>query len=76
LEYIEEVFPENPLLPKDPVSRAKVREVCEIIASGIQPIQNLSVMLKYSSDDEAKRIDWANYWITVGLTGKPWSKYH
>ncbi|KAL7548723.1 hypothetical protein ACHAWF_011995 [Thalassiosira exigua] len=34
----------KPTKPQDPVSRAKVKEVAEIVNSGIQPLQNLSVM--------------------------------
>jgi len=31
-------------MPKDTMTRFKVREICEIIGSGIQPMQNLSVL--------------------------------
>ncbi|HEX6274250.1 MAG TPA: maleylacetoacetate isomerase [Polyangiaceae bacterium] len=41
LEYLEEVVPEPPLLPKNPELRARVRELAEIVNSGIQPLQNL-----------------------------------
>jgi maleylacetoacetate isomerase len=41
MEYLEETRPERPLLPKDAVKRAKVREICSIIVSGIQPMQNV-----------------------------------
>ena len=41
LEYLEEAYPNTkPLLPKDPIQRAQVREVVEIINSFIQPLQN------------------------------------
>ncbi|CAN5884537.1 maleylacetoacetate isomerase [soil metagenome] len=42
LEYLDERFPENPLLPRDAVMRAKSRALAEIVNSGIQPHQNLS----------------------------------
>src|SRR5580658_926241 len=41
LEYLEETHPTPPLLPADPLSRARVRELAEIVNSGIQPLQNL-----------------------------------
>ncbi|ORY44126.1 Maleylacetoacetate isomerase [Rhizoclosmatium globosum] len=44
LEYLEEIHPENPLLPKDPVSRAKVRALVGIIACDTHPVQNLSII--------------------------------
>nr|CAH0108019.1 unnamed protein product [Daphnia galeata] len=65
LEYLEESYPLKPLLPKDVVKRFKVREICEIIASGIQPLQNLSVLKQF---EESKQKDWAAKWIFKGLT--------
>jgi maleylpyruvate isomerase len=44
LEYLEERYPERPLLPKDGWGRARVRELVETVNSGIQPLQNLPVM--------------------------------
>lgn len=43
MEYLDEVHPEPPLLPRDPVLRARVRQLAEIVNSGIQPLQNLMV---------------------------------
>ena len=32
LEFLEELYPDKPrLLPTDPIQRAKVREICEVI---------------------------------------------
>ena len=43
--YIDETRPEGvALLPKAAAERALVRELSEIIASGIQPVQNLRVL--------------------------------
>ncbi|KTG04288.1 hypothetical protein cypCar_00014219 [Cyprinus carpio] len=39
IQYIEETRPEPRLLPADPKQRAHVRIICDIIASGIQPLQ-------------------------------------
>lgn len=40
MHYLEETRPQpRPLLPQDFHKRAKVRELCELIASGIQPLQ-------------------------------------
>ncbi len=43
LEYLEERFPEPPLLPSEPEARARVRELAEMVNSGIQPLQNLGL---------------------------------
>ncbi|XP_064106117.1 maleylacetoacetate isomerase-like isoform X1 [Macrobrachium nipponense] len=64
MEYLEEVYPQQPLLPKDPILRAKVREICEIIGSGIQPLQNLSVLQKIGDE---KKMEWAQFHINKGF---------
>ena len=38
-----------------------------VVASGIQPIQNLAV-LRYVGLD--KKMEWAKHWITEGFTGE------
>jgi maleylpyruvate isomerase len=45
IEYLEERFPERPLLPRDAEGRARARELAEIVNSGIQPHQNLALRL-------------------------------
>lgn len=72
LEYLEECFPAKPMMPKDPVARAKVRQVVEGVNSGIQPIQNLRIMRalqqRYAlSPDEPKA--WSRHWIEHGFRG-------
>jgi len=44
MEYIEEKYEGYNLLPKDLLLRAKVRELCETICSGIQPLQNVKAL--------------------------------
>jgi len=68
LEYLDAIYPEKPLIPKDPLKRAKVMEICELIGSGIQPLQNVSVIMKIDSENASKRIEWAKYWIEKGFT--------
>ena len=43
LEYLEEVHPHPPLLPADPLARARVRALAETINAGTQPLQNLAL---------------------------------
>jgi maleylacetoacetate isomerase len=68
LELLEELFPEPALLPRDPWGRARVRQLVEIVNSGIQPLQNLAVLRKVSSDPDEQRA-WARAWIERGLAG-------
>lgn len=42
----------------------QVREVCEVIASGIQPLQNLIVLIHVG---EEKKNEWAQHWINRGF---------
>ncbi len=44
MEYLEETHKDRPLLPSDPIKRALVRQLVEIVNSGIQPLQNSSVI--------------------------------
>ena len=41
IEYLDETHPEPPLLPKDPIARAKVRALAQIIACDIHPLNNV-----------------------------------
>ena len=61
LDWLDETFPEPPLLPKDPVRRAKVRAFALAIACDVHPVQNLGVLnkLKAYGLDEAKANQWA-----------------
>lgn len=65
MEYLEEAHPETTrILPKDPIKRAQSRRLSQMIASGIQPIQNLSVLQKIGDE---KKMDWGHYWIDLGF---------
>lgn len=66
LEMLEELHPENPLLPKDTYLRAKARQLAEAVNSGIQPFQNLATqayLRKENVDDKA----WTVHFIDKGL---------
>lgn len=66
LEYLEERWPEVPLLPRDLYLRARARMLAEIVNSGIQPLQNLSTLhrLKELGVDPAA---WTPGFISGGL---------
>jgi len=72
LEYLEEMHPETPLLPNQPVARARVRQIVEGINSGVHPLQNLKVMKHLSATfgtDQGANEDWARHWIARGFEG-------
>lgn len=66
IEWIDEKWPNNPLLPQDPFSRLKVRQLYMTISSGTQPLQNL-IAQKYFSDDVLQRKEYAQHWINRGF---------
>ncbi len=70
IEYLDEQFPEPELYPEDPLQRARVRQLCEMINSDIQPLQNLSVLKKLVKDHgfgEEQKLDWIHHWIRLGF---------
>jgi maleylacetoacetate isomerase len=70
VEYLEEVHPDPPLLPKDPVARAKARAVAQIIACDIHPLNNigpLSYLRGTLKVDETTINDWYRHWVLAGF---------
>ncbi|XP_045418887.1 maleylacetoacetate isomerase isoform X5 [Lemur catta] len=65
IEYLEETRPTPRLLPQDPKKRASVRMISDLIASGIQPLQNLSILEQVGQE---KQLTWAQNVITSGFT--------
>lgn len=66
LEWLEEAHPSPPLYPADRWARARTRQLVELVNSGTQPLQNLSVN-RHLSEDVAVQQAWARHWITRGL---------
>jgi maleylacetoacetate isomerase len=70
IEYLDEIHPEPPFLPKDLVERAKVRAVAQIIACDIHPLNNTSALnylrgvLKANNDAIN---EWYRHWVVAGF---------
>jgi maleylpyruvate isomerase len=69
IEWLEETHPEPPLLPKDPLRRAKVRAFALAIACDIHPVQNLKVLkrLRKLGHSEEQAMQWAAWVNSEGL---------
>lgn len=71
LEYLDEVYPQPPLLPTEPVERARARAVALDIACEIHPLNNLRVLrylVQAMGQDEDAKNRWYRHWVETGLT--------
>lgn len=70
LEYLEEQYPQTPLLPRGSADRARVRAIAQSIACEIHPLNNLRV-LQYLSGTlglgEEQKNAWYRHWVGEGL---------
>lgn len=70
LEYLEEAYPEFPLLPAGEPLRSRVRGFCNLIACDIHPLNNLRVQQyirdELGADKNAGR-DWYVHWVHEGF---------
>ena len=69
IEWLDETCPEPPLLPKDPLRRARVRAFAQAIACDTHPVQNLKVLarLRQLGLPEEKVTEWAAWANREGL---------
>ena len=67
IEYLDERFPAPSLLPGDAYARGRIRLLAEIINSGIQPYQNLSVLRRVKDEHGGDEKAFARGFIERGL---------
>jgi maleylacetoacetate isomerase/maleylpyruvate isomerase len=70
LEYLDEVYPEPPLLPMGAVNRAKVRAIASLIACDIHPLNNsgtLGYLKNRLGHDQAVADAWYAHWVREGF---------
>lgn len=70
LEYLDEVYPEPPLLPVGAVTRAKVRAIASLIACDIHPLNNsgtLAYLKNRLGHDKAAADEWYAHWVREGF---------
>ncbi|GIK80626.1 MAG: maleylacetoacetate isomerase [Alphaproteobacteria bacterium] len=70
IEYLDEVYPDPPLLPAEAVQRAQVRAAAQLVACDIHPLNNTSVLnyLKGTLGHDQATVDaWYRNWILLGF---------
>ena len=70
IEWLDEINPDPPLLPQDPLRRAKVRAFAQAIACDTHPVQNLKVLarLRQLGLPEEQVTEWAAWANREGLS--------
>ncbi len=70
MEYLDEIHPQPPLMPPDPLGRARVRALMQVIVCDVHPLNNLRV-LQYLKDnlnvEKEERDVWYRHWVAIGL---------
>lgn len=70
IQYLEEIHPNPPLLPKDPYIRARIRQICEITNSSMHPLGNLRVQ-QYLEKNHAftpqDKEAWVQHWYYLSM---------
>ena len=70
IDYLDETHRQPPLLPADPIARAHVRALAQIVACDIHPLNNLGPLqyLRRQMKHEQPEIDaWYHHWILTGF---------
>ena len=70
IEYLDEAYPDVPLMPSEIRARARVRSLAQLIACDVHPLNNLRV-LQYLENQlgvpEEQRKEWYRHWVEAGL---------
>ena len=70
LEYLDEMWPERPLLPATARDRQRVRALAQVVACDIHPLNNLRVLQYFEHEwgvPQAERETWAKHWMADGF---------
>lgn len=81
IEYLDSRYPEPRLVPEEPVARARVQALAQLVACDIHPLNNLRVLRYLRAElglDDAGIARWYKHWIAEGFRGleaylKQWS---
>lgn len=71
MEYLEETFPDSPIMPATARDRARVRGLALAVACDIHPLNNLRVLQFLEHDwnvPQPERDAWVKRWIHTGFS--------
>ena len=71
IDYLDTAYPATPMLPREPLARARVFAQALSIVADLHPIDNLRVLNRLTDQfgaDQAAREAWYVHWIEIGLT--------
>ncbi|MYM36119.1 maleylacetoacetate isomerase [Duganella sp. FT94W] len=71
IEYLEETYPQPPLLPATPMQRARVRALALTVAADTHPLGNLRVLKHLTGPlgvTEEVKLGWQQHWLRTGLS--------
>lgn len=71
IEYLNDLYPDPPLLPTDPRERATARSIALMIACDIHPLNNPKVLDTISADfgmTDVQKTHWYCHWINQGFS--------
>ena len=66
IEWLDECYPQHPLLPSTPAERIQARQLAYMVSCGIQPLQNLNAQRYYANDPQA-RLRYARHYVERGF---------
>jgi len=70
IEYLDEIHPQPPFLPRDPVERAKARAIAQVVACDIHPLNNvgpLNYLRQQMGQGEEAVNAWYHHWVLEGF---------
>jgi maleylacetoacetate isomerase len=70
MEYLDETFPEQPLLPSSARERARARAIAQMVACDIHPLGNLRVQQYLERElgaNQDQREAWTRHWVSKGF---------
>jgi maleylacetoacetate isomerase len=69
IDYLDSVYPDPPMVSRDPLTRAATLQRALLIAADIHPVNNLRILRRLSDlgIDQATRDDWYRHWIAEGF---------